>query len=225
MSKSTNKRRKGLVLGYGINDADYRVTKYEDVLDKYGNKVYYPCGKVTKKRLIWQCPFYRKWKGVIERCYCLKFKTKHPTYTGCYIQKEWLYFSNFKKWMEQQDWEGKVLDKDILQQGNKLYSEDTCIFVDEKVNLFVTEGDARRGVYPIGVVYNEKNGQNPYRSVCSNPFTGKKEYLGFYNTPLRAHEEWRKFKIKCLHKMFEKEWINLKVYEALLSRYNNYKHK
>ena len=219
-----NRRIKGVILGKGINDSGYRVTKYEDILDDKGNKVYYSCGKVTKKRLVWQCPYYRRWKNMLERCFCPKFRNRHPTYEYCGVHEDWLYFSKFKAWMEKQDWKGKVMDKDILTTQNKTYSEDTCIFIDGRINLFITERDSRRGVLPIGVVLCKHSKINPYRAVCNNPFTNKAEYLGFYNDPLEAHEQWRKFKIKCVHTMLSEGWIDNRIHEALLNKYTFYKH-
>lgn len=40
------------------------------------------------------------------------------------LPEEWLLFSNFKSWMEQQ--EEKVLDKDLLHTHNKIYTN--CLF-------------------------------------------------------------------------------------------------
>jgi hypothetical protein len=56
-----------------------------------------------------------------------------------------LYATAFKKWMEQQDWDGKCLDKDIIAPGSKLYSPETCAFVLKATNLFVIACDASRG--------------------------------------------------------------------------------
>jgi len=82
----------------------------------------------------WTCPFYKKWKDVLKRCYSEKFLQKKPTYRGCSMCEEWKTFSNFMAWMKTQPWEGKELDKDILIPGNKLYSPETCVFVSPALN-------------------------------------------------------------------------------------------
>ena len=130
-----------LVWNIGINDADYSVEKKTS---------WYENGKQKQKR-VWVCPFYEKWRPMLQRCYSEKFQNKRPTYKGCSVCQEWLTFSNFKAWMEQQDWYGKELDKDILFPGNKIYSPDTCIFVDQGVNKFLIESNAARGKYMVGV--------------------------------------------------------------------------
>lgn len=71
---------------------------------------------------------------MLQRCFSEGLHKKHPSYLGCKICNEWLVFSNFKAWMETQDWEGKELDKDIY--GQELYSPDTCLMVRPDVNKF-----------------------------------------------------------------------------------------
>ena len=85
---------------------------------------------------------YVCWKGMIKRCYDVKFQEKQPTYKGVTVCKEWLCYANFKKWYDEHIYtiENEIiqLDKDILIKGNKLYSPNTCIFVPHRINsLFV----------------------------------------------------------------------------------------
>ena len=60
------------------------------------------------------------WTGMLERCYSQKLKQKHPTYIGCTCCSEWKYYSNFKKWFNENYYEFENckyemnLDKDIL---------------------------------------------------------------------------------------------------------------
>ena len=48
------------------------------------------------------------------------------------------------------------LDKDILIKGNKIYSQDTCIFVPKAINSLFTNRKRFRGEYPIGVYKGKK---------------------------------------------------------------------
>ena len=95
---------KKLVFGVGINDADY-------VIDKRINASL--PGERRSQKVLWACPYYSRWKDVLSRCYAAYHLLKRPNYFDCTVCEEWLLFSNFKKWMEQQDWEGKQLDKDL----------------------------------------------------------------------------------------------------------------
>lgn len=66
-----------------------------------------------------------------NKCYngATQINTASLLMSGCSVCEEWLTFSNFKRWMEQQDYEGKALDKDLLVSQNKTYSSETCVFV------------------------------------------------------------------------------------------------
>lgn len=172
------KMTKKLVYGVGVNDADY---------------VVHP--KIKGKQV--RCPFYEKWKGMLTRCYSAKCQAANPTYIGCTVCEEWLKFSSFKSWMEAQDWQGKELDKDIITPGNKVYSPDTCAFVDEATNSFTTDCCASRGNFPIGVTFHR--GRGKFQAYCNNQITKKSEYLGIFSCPEQAHSAWkrRKHEIAC----------------------------
>lgn len=171
-SKRSITQRK-LIHGIGINDADYDV---------------HPT--INGKRLL--CQFYRTWNGMVRRCYSEKSQDKQPSYIGCTVSRDWLLFSNFKKWMVMQDWEGKSLDKDILFQGNKVYAPDKCIFVTVAINSLLTNRTALRGNCPQGVCFHKEH--NKFRARCS--FNGGSKFIGYYNTPEEAHEAYKAFKYK-----------------------------
>ena len=175
--------KKCKVYGVGVNDADYPAHQYAKVNNKY--------------KIVWRCPLYRAWESMIKRCYSEKYHQTKPTYSGCSVCDEWLTFSNFKSWMEKQDWKDQELDKDLLVEGNKTYSPATCLFVDRKINTFVTDGGARRGEYMIGVSW--KKDRNKFQSHCCNPFTGKREFLGYFTDELEGHLAWkaRKHELSC----------------------------
>jgi hypothetical protein len=168
--------RKKPIHGVGINDADYVVTPLKNGKQEY-------------------CPFYMAWKGMISRCYDKSITKRQPTYEGCSVCEEWLTFSNFKSWMEKQDWKGKEVDKDILVAGNKLYSPDRCVMVHSITNSFVAaairyDGDKRVGVRPVKL----KSGAHRYRAVFKNPISRKEEALGAFDTMDEAHNVWLKRK-------------------------------
>ena len=119
--------------------------------------------------------------------------------------------------MEQQDWNGKCLDKDIIAPGSKLYSPNTCAFVLPATNSFVIARDACRGDYPIGVNLFKRTGK--YHASCKNLFTGKNEHLGYYSTPEEAHESWRKRKHELAQLVAATE-SDPRVVEALKKRYS-----
>ena len=198
---------KKLVYGVGVNDLGYRVQVWEWVTENGGKRV---------RKTVFLCPYYTSWVSMLQRCYSKKFLESNPSYVDTSVCSKWLYASAFKKWMEQQDWEGKSLDKDIIVPGNKLYSPDTCAFVLQATNKFVIARDACRGEYPVGVYLVKSTGK--YRARCNNPFTGEQEHLGLFSTPEDAHEAWRKRKHELAQLVAATE-SDLRVVEALKKKY------
>lgn len=188
---------KKLVFGIGLNDVDYHVYS-----------------KVNGKTVI--CHYYATWKHMLERCYCKKYLSKKPTYEGCEVCDEWLRLSIFKKWMETQDWEGKQLDKDLLLKGNKVYSPETCIFVEKSLNSFLTENNAKRGGSLIGV--SRAGYINKFRAQCGDYFGGGKSYLGVFDSEIEAHAAWKKRKHEIACQLADLQ-TDERVAKALRERY------
>lgn len=197
-----------LVYGVGINDADYVVQNKETI--GYIN------GK-QKQKLIWICPYYAVWRNMLERCYSTKLQERRPTYKGCTVSEDWLTFSNFKAWMEKQDFEGLQLDKDLLVEGNKVYSAETCVFVTQTTNLFTVDSGAARGGWLIGVHWHKP--AKKFKSMCSNPFTKKQEHLGLFASEQEAHEAWIKRKLELAHELAAIQ-TDPRIAKALIDRYS-----
>lgn len=178
------RKRNKLVFGVGINDADYNVYVRSYINGKY--------------EIVWSCPYYSTWKEMLRRCYSKRYQTRFPTYKECTVCDEWLTFSKFKSWMMNEDWEGKELDKDLLQGGNKVYCPEYCVFVHNKVNSFFNNHGNARGEHMIGANWHRRS--KKFTSQCSNPFTNKSEYLGYFVTEIEAHLAWkaRKHELACL---------------------------
>lgn len=116
--------------------------------------------------MVSKCIFYKTWKKMLGRCYDPKYQDKRPSYVGCYVCKEWHLFSNFKNWMETQDWKGKDLDKDIISPGNKQYSPEYCAFVPKEVNSFFTFRKNRSTNLPCGVSWCPS--ESCYKAYCAD---------------------------------------------------------
>lgn len=118
--------------------------------------------------------------------------------------------------MEKQDWEGKDLDKDILVLGNKTYSPDTCVFVEDKVNRFIVSDFKPAKDLPLGVSMERTR----LLARCSNPFTGKTERVGYHKTPEEAHLAWKARKHELACQLADSEYVtDDRVREALRNRY------
>jgi len=120
--------------------------------------------------------------------------------------------------MVEQDWEGKEIDKDILVKGNKIYSPETCVFVDRAINLFLTDNGARRGICPIGV-HIDSGGY--IIGQCSNPFSSSRNArLGVYITAAAAHQAWKKRKHELACKLADLQ-TDERVANTLRARYSS----
>ena len=199
------------VFGVGINDTNYPIHHFTYKTDGAGNLV------VDKR--IWTCPYYSRWYDMLRRVYSGKFLENRPTYQDCTVCDDWLTFSNFKAWMEQQDWKGKDLDKDFLSEtDSKIYSPETCYFIDPRLNQFLKDRKNYRGDLMLGV---SKAGDG-FQARCSNPFTKEREYLGYFQSEIEAHLAWKNRKHQLAKEwitILEKDGNNGKIIDILKTKY------
>ena len=92
---------------------------------------------------------------MIHRCYDEKSLISTPCYRETSVCTEWHNLQNFGEWYEEnynpKTMQGWQLDKDILQNGNKIYSPETCCFIPQDVNKFLVRPSNRRDKLPLGI--------------------------------------------------------------------------
>jgi hypothetical protein len=162
---------------------------------------------------------YNKWNNMLVRCYDEEYLANKPTYRGCSVCNDWLNFQNFADWFYYNypdDGDIHCMDKDFKVIGNKVYSPETCMFVPNLINCFLTDNGASRGEYMIGVTYPKDS--NKYKAYCSNPFTGGRGYIGYSETEQGAHMLWRKRKSEFASKL-----TTLDIGDHVKDGLNNYK--
>ena len=132
---------------------------------------------------------YDTWIHILQRSFDDKCKERQPSYGVVSCCDEWLNYENFYEWLHNQPnfdkwYNGKrwAVDKDILHKGNKIYSPENCCLIPQNVNCLFLKREAERGRYPIGISYR-KDG---FLASCHNPFTDKREEIGYYSTPENA---------------------------------------
>jgi len=179
VSKGSIAKRK-CIHGKGVNDASYVTTSV-----------------VNGKKLM--CPFYSKWVNMITRCYSVNYLRTRPTYQNASVCAEWLTFSTFKSWMEKQDWEGKDLDKDLLYQGNTVYSPSTSLFISSEVNNMLSHPKSKQRTLPVGVHLRKDSGK--FRAQYNNPFTKKLVTLGCFVLAEDAAKAYLKAKYALISKV------------------------
>ena len=166
---------------------------------------------------------YSLWSGMLERCYCNKFKEKQPTYKYCTVDNNLHMFSNFSSLVEnmegflEKDANGKYfnLDKDLLGSNGKHYGAETICFLPFEINAFLTQRDSLRGVYPLGVTLHKQNGK--YKSSLN--VDGKSKHIGLFVTPEEAFHAYKAVKEQHV-KVLANKWkdkIDIRAYNALMN--------
>ena len=162
---------------------------------------------------------YSLWCDMLKRCYCENYHFKKPTYIGCEVSDNFKSYEYFYEWCHKQigfnnkDWQ---LDKDLLIKGNKVYSENTCIFIHRELNQTLTKANLIRGEHPVGVCF-DKSRNKFIACVCLN--SSKRKYLGAFDTELDAFKAYKIAKENHIKEQANK-WksqIDERAYEALMN--------
>ena len=162
---------------------------------------------------------YVLWQRMLERCYSDGFKKKNPTYIDCEVSENFKSYEYFYEWCYKQigfGVGGFELDKDLLLKGNKVYSENTCIFIPAEINLLLIKRDASRGEHLIGVSWCKRD-KAFVAQVSRNK--GKPERLGYFKTEIEAFNAYKKAKEVFVKEVAEK-WksqIDERAYNALMN--------
>ena len=171
-----------LIFGYGIND--------------YTGSVF-----INKKNI----KSYTTWRDMLKRCYSEEYHSKHQSYIGCYVCEEWKYYTNFKKWYDNNYPHDLAstgiifnLDKDLLVDGNKKYGPDTCVFLPQKINRFLSTKYKNNSSGMVGVVFHKAT--NKFLAQANSFVTGKQIHLGLFTNKETAKESYDYFRsINVLH--------------------------
>ena len=162
---------------------------------------------------------YILWKSMLQRCYSDSFKNKRPTYKDCKVSDNFKSYEYFYEWCKSQvgfGVEGFELDKDLLIKGNKVYSENSCVFIPREINSVLIKSEASRGNHLLGVYWSKTN-KTFKAMVCKNK--GKQEYLGYFKTELEAFNAYKEAKETFIKEQANK-WksqIDEKAYNALMN--------
>ncbi len=162
---------------------------------------------------------YVLWTHMLRRCYSDYFKKKYPTYIDCAVSENFNYYEYFYDWCHKQIGFGNNgwhLDKDLLVKGNKVYSEDSCVFIPREINLLLIKREASRGEHLIGVHWC--NTKKAFVAQV-NKNKGSPEWLGSFNTELEAFNAYKTAKETFIKEQANK-WkgkIDERAYNALMN--------
>ena len=137
---------------------------------------------------------YKAWLDMRYRCkHDGKWQAKYPTYKGCHNSQLFDSPQGFIEWSTRQPGGGVTgfqLDKDLLLKGNKLYSEDVCVYLPQALNKFLTDKQSVRGIYPRGVHFNKHVGK-----LCAKvSVMGESVHLGYFGNTEEAFAAYKSAK-------------------------------
>lgn len=185
-----NYKNRELVAGVGVFDVDYPRTLNKDVYKAY-----------------------TVWEAMIKRCYSETDLSRSPTYRGCTVCDEWKFFSNFKKWFDENYVKGYALDKDIICKGNKCYCPDFCSFIPPRINSMVLNKKSSRGNEVVGVFLVGK------KYYAHTMMYGKQKQIGRFDTEIEAFEAYKKTREQYIKDVaddyYRRGLITERVHEAL----------
>lgn len=128
-----------------------------------------------------QTKAYIVWYNMKRRCYSTACQERQPTYVGCTMSENFLDFQFFAQWCQSQigyALRNYHIDKDVLIRGNKLYSENTCVFIPASLNKFFNAHAATNTIYPQGVAMAtcgkfaatlSIDGKDKHVALCATP--------------------------------------------------------
>lgn len=147
-------------------------------------------------------PTYVAWSNMMSRVY----RYSNKAYAGVRVDEEWYNFQTYAEWFHSQEGfdVGWDVDKDIIGTG-LLYSQTHCILVPRTINNFVSGVYNNLNNFPAGV---HKNLNGRYIAQMSNTITGKREGLGYFDTPCEAHRVYKDRKIQHLIEVLESDMCN-----------------
>lgn len=178
--------------------------------------------KLKEGQIVIPNHLHRHWRHLISRTH----GDKPDRYEDATMDSKWYNLQNFLEWAvnqignsnEEENGRYWCIDKDILVDGNKLYSEETCTFVPNEVNVFFSKKEIGNTGY-LGVNYIKpatRGSKEGYVARCHSE--GVRQYLGYYDTPLEAYLAYREAKIRVA-KELASNWegqVDNRVIEALL---------
>lgn len=181
-STPSTKKRKS-VCGVGINDAPFSTSK------RLGGKLYHH-------------PAYKDWHNMINRCYSGRYRS----YSGATVSGDWHSFMGFYCWWKNHNIPGYSLDKDLVVEGNKVYSEKTCIYIPVWLNSYISNTLE----HTRGVTFDRTLGK--YKAQRS----GANRYIGYFDTEEEAHLAWKSENRNCE----DIESLDIYLRELVLKRTN-----
>lgn len=146
----------------------------------------------------------RVWSDINQRCKVGGYyQNRKPTYVGCTMSENFKDFQFFVDWHQSQV--GFMLpdynfDKDILEDKNKVYGEDTCVLVPKTLNAFFKRYNSLptnpQGVFPTP--------HGKWAAAIGSDVTSRKTALGVHSKIEDAVAAYKKAKNALARRWYER---------------------
>lgn len=133
---------------------------------------------------------YDRWRNMIKRCYSEICCINDPSYNEATVDERWHCFQTFAEWYYENGIHEYHLDKDLLGNGVKIYSPETCIFIPQSVNIFLTNIRSNNKSGFIGVFWS--NSDSAWLARIGLYGENKEKHLGSFKTAEEASEAYQK---------------------------------
>lgn len=160
---------------------------------------------------------FQKWQSMIQRCCDEEYKAKHPSYKNCVVCDSWLYYSEYRKWYEENYIKGFDIDKDVFCYGFdvKIYSPSTCCFIPPEINYMLTSITKTNKKKHLGVYKSGKSFLAIYSKTYLGSFRTEKDAIAAYVCEKKKHykdiiDKW-------------KPQLNSNIYNKLIEIINDIK--
>lgn len=198
---------------------DYRTLKVGHILNPYFatyfGQGYLGVGKYRMCKNKRPTTSYSAWRFLMIRLFCEKRLLINPTYRECTICKEWLNFQVFSEWFYSCESYGKgyEIDKDLLVQGNKHYSPETCVMLPQEINK------ALKTVQINSVVAGVRKRKNTKGYQVRVTEFGKRRHVGEFYTVEEASAAYVEAKERYI-KNLALAWANRIEWKAFVALMN-----
>ena len=160
---------------------------------------------------------YKLWVNILNRIHNDGRYNKNPSYRDCSVSEDFILFSNFRKWYNDQvgcDSCGFEIDKDLLSKGNKEYSPLNCILLPREINSALRTRKNFRGCLPIGVSFC-KRGKKYFAQLTLHSVHKHLGYFSDANSAFLAYKKIKELAIKELANKWQSQ-IDPRAYDALM---------
>ncbi len=166
------------------------------------------------------------WSSMLNRCYGRGAISKY--HNDCSVSDNFKDYSYFKMWCNQQigfnyrdEKKGLFhLDKDLLSNGARIYSEETCCFIPAEINCALPSPKPlnKTSALPLGVSKRKDRAKFSATLACY----GRVKHLGSFTTVEDAEAAWKVAKSLYFLELAEKwkDIVDPRVYSALVERAN-----